>query len=108
MARTAYELQQNVGGPVSTIPEFTYKNVSLASGTSKDISGKGCILRGVIVNTVPAAAVTITDGSNTVAVIPTSATAGLPIFYGDVGLRTNCRISHTAGAGDLTFIFKSF
>lgn len=107
MSRQSYQEAQNVGDPVATIPEFTYKNVSLASGTTKTISGP-CILRGVVVNTVPAATVTIKDGTGTFATIPTSATVGIPIFYGDVGIRTSLNISHTAGAGDLTFIFKSF
>jgi len=98
----------NVGQAVVTVQEFTYKTVSLASGTAKDISGSRSILRGVWVNTPPAAAVTIKDGlSNSPFVIGAAAAAG---FYpmGDVGMRTNINITHTAGAGALTFIFKSF
>jgi hypothetical protein len=108
MTRQAYNGQQNVGDPVATIPEFTYKRVNTASGTSKDISGSGAILRGYVVNTVPVAAVTINDGSTPVFVIPTSVVLGQVVFLGDVSFRTNINITHSASAGNLTFIFKSF
>lgn len=97
----------NAGQSVATIQEFTYKVISLSSGTAKDVSGSRCILRGVIINTSPAAAVTIRDGSTTVATIGAGALTGF-FPLGDVGLRTNCNLTHTAGAGDLTFVFKSF
>lgn len=108
MARDDYQMQQNVGAPVATIAEFTYKRVSTASGTAKNISGNGAILRGVVVNTIPVAAVTIRDGTTGVFVIPITAALGERIFYGDVGFRTNINITHSASAGDLTFIFKEF
>lgn len=98
----------NVGQAVATIQEFTYKTVSLDSGTTKDISGKRCILRGVWINTTLANAVTVKDGANSPFVIPAGSLAGSWFPFGDVGLRTNCSITHTASAGALTFIFKSF
>lgn len=106
MSRQGYTESQNVGDPVATIPEFTHKNQSLSSGTSKAISGP-CILRGVIINTSPAAAVTIRDGATTFCTLGAGALTG---FFpcGDAGMRTSLNITHTAGAGDLTFIFKSF
>jgi len=97
----------NVGDAVVTVQEFTYKTVSLSSGTSKDICGGRCILGMVWINTSPVAAVTITDGSNSPFVIPAGATVG-PYPFRDVGMRTNMRITHTAGTGELTFVFKSF
>ena len=104
----SFSEQINVGGQIVTQPEFTYKRVSTASGTEKDISGKGCILRQVVVNTAPANAVTINDGATGVFVIPTTVSAGDRLMYGDVMLRNGITITHTASAGDLTFIFKSF
>lgn len=99
----------NVGEAVVTVQEFTYKTVSTASGTSKDIAGGRCILRGAYVNTTLVNAVSILDGlTNTPFVIPASTQAGSWIPFGDVGFRTNCRITHTASAGALTFVFKSF
>lgn len=98
----------NVGDPVVTVQEFTYKTVSTASGTSKDISGKRCILRGVWINTTLANAVTVKDGTSSPFVIPAGSLAGSWFPFGDAGMKTNCSITHTASAGALTFIFKSF
>ena len=101
-------MQQNVGQPVGTIPEFTYKRIALGTGTSKDVSGKGAILRGVVINTTLVAAVTINDGSTAVFTIPAGAAAGSIIFFGDTGFRTNINLTVSASAGNLTVIFKSF
>ena len=98
----------NVGDAVATIQEFTYKRISTASGTDKSISGHRCILRAVVVNTTLANAVTLNDGGTGAFVIPAGVTAGSWIPFGDVGFKTNLGISHSATAGDLTFIFKSF
>lgn len=111
MSRQGYTEAQNVGDPVATIPEFTYKKVSIATGTSKDISGHGCILRGIWVNTTTSQAVTLYDGpgtTNPVLVIPAGITVGpWPCF--DIGCRTSLRAVYAGGGtGDITFGFKSF
>jgi len=100
--------QFNVGTTVATIPEFNRKRVSLASGTEKDISGRGCALRAVYVNTAPAAAVTINGATDSPFVIPAGVAAGTFMPFGDVVFKNRLTITHTAGVGDLTFIFKSF
>ncbi len=97
----------NVGEGVVTVQEFTKKRVSTASGTTKDISGHRCILRGVIVNTAPVNAVTINDAATPFFVIPAATPIGSWLPFGDVGM-SNINLTHTASAGDLTFIFKSF
>jgi len=60
----------NVGDAVVTVQEFTWKKISTASGTAKDISGHRCILRAVVVNTTTLNAVTLNDGTNAAFVIP--------------------------------------
>ncbi len=99
---------QNTGEAVVTVGEFNYKRVSTASGTSKSISGSRSILREIVVNTALINAVTVNDDTVGVFVIPTTVVAGDKLFYGDVTFKTNINITHSASAGDLTFIFKSF
>jgi hypothetical protein len=99
---------KNVGDAIVTVQEFTKKKVSTASGTSKAISGSRSILREVVVNTTLVAAVTVRDGTEDAFVLPAGLAAGETKFYGDVGFDTNINITHSASAGDLTFIFKSF
>src|SRR6478735_2095264 len=92
----------NVGDAVATIQEFTGKTISLASGTSKDISGSRSILREVWINTAPAAAVTVSNGGSLSFTIPAGTTPG-PLFFGDVGM-SKIVATYTAGVGNMTFV----
>lgn len=105
---TGFSGQQNVGTTVATIPEFTYKRVTTAAGAEKDISGRGCIVRGIWVNTTNSQAITLYDGTTAVAVLPVGLTLGWwPL--GDVGFRTSLKMTYAStGTADLTFVFKAF
>jgi hypothetical protein len=98
----------NVGQAVITVQEFTYKRVTTAAGTEKDISGNRCILRGIIVNTTNSQVITVYDGTTAVFTIPIGMPLG-PWPYFDIGFKTSMKMTYAStGTADITFVFKPF
>lgn len=81
---------------------FLYTNI--ITNNTYTICSRPCILHSIIVNTAAAGAITITDGSDAVAVLKASITEGT--YYYDIELKTSLIVVTAAAASDITVTYK--